>query len=209
MVLVLYPYSSYICIRVWFTMVLVSYQCCPVSVLEFDLPWSWFHTRIRPISLLELDLSLAPYPCLSNLSIRAGLTRVLVSHPYFCPVSVLELDLSLASCLCLSYLCIRVRFTMVLVSYPCSSMSQSVPALGLIWFTGVGARIRSVYWYIIRLSFLKQQTIIPVNMPDPIRIWSGSAGKHWPELSGSDDSGTPACFRTGSVWRKADTISQN
>ena len=24
--------------------------------------------------------------------------------------------------------------------------------------------------------------IPPVNMPDPIRIWSGSSGKHWPEV---------------------------
>ena len=95
------------------------------SAVLFDLSWSWFHTHICPISLLKLDLSLAPCPCLSSLCIRAWLTRVLVSHPYFCPVSALELDLSLASCLCLSYFCSRVRFTMVLVSYPCSSMSQT------------------------------------------------------------------------------------
>ena len=43
----------------------------------------------------------------------------------------------------------------------------------------------------------------PVNMPDPIRIRSGSAWKHCPEArSGPDDSCTPACFRTGSVWPK-------
>ena len=46
-------------------------------------------------------------------------------------------------------------------------------------------------------------------MPDQILIRAGSAGKHWPELSGPDDSCTPACFRTGSVWPKPDTISQN
>ena len=40
-------------------------------------------------------------------------------------------------------------------------------------------------------------------MPYPIHIQSRLAGKHWPE------TGTPACFRTGYVWPKPDTVSQN
>ena len=46
--------------------------------------------------------------------------------------------------------------------------------------------------------------IYPVNMPDPIRIG-------WEALtrSGPDDSCSSACFRTGSVWPKPDTVSQN
>ena len=46
-------------------------------------------------------------------------------------------------------------------------------------------------------------------MPDPIRIRSGSAGRHWPE-TGRMILSTPARFRTGSVFGpKPDTISQN
>ena len=64
-------------------------------------------------------------------------------------------------------------------------------------------------------------------MPDPIRIRSGSAGKHWPEVgrvilahwlaSGPDPFGLLpdrirlACFRTGSVWLASgpDPFGQN
>ena len=45
-------------------------------------------------------------------------------------------------------------------------------------------------------------------MPDPIRIRSGSAGRHGPE-TGPHDSCTPARFRTGSLWPKPGTVSQN
>ena len=38
----------------------------------------------------------------------------------------------------------------------------------------------------------------------PVRIGWGALAR-----SGSDVSCTPACFRTGSVWPKRDTISQN
>ena len=46
-------------------------------------------------------------------------------------------------------------------------------------------------------------------MPDPIRVRSRSAGRRWPE-AGRMILGTPASFRTGSVFGpKPDTISQN
>ena len=45
-------------------------------------------------------------------------------------------------------------------------------------------------------------------MPDPIRIPSGSARKPWAR-SVPDDSCTPSCFRTGSVWPKPNTVSWN
>ena len=40
---------------------------------------------------------------------------------------------------------------------------------------------------------------IPANVPDPIRIGSGSDRKHRSEADRTDDSCTPACFRTGSI----------
>ena len=46
-------------------------------------------------------------------------------------------------------------------------------------------------------------------MPDPIRIRSGSAGKHCMAGSRPDDSGTPACFRNGSVWTQPDMAIQS
>ena len=51
-------------------------------------------------------------------------------------------------------------------------------------------------------------TYLPVNMPHsdshPVRIgWEVLA------RSGQDDPCTLACFRTGSVWPKPDTVSQN
>ena len=48
--------------------------------------------------------------------------------------------------------------------------------------------------------------LYPVNMLDSVYIWPGLAGNHWPDgWSGTDDSCTPACFRTGSIWPKPDT----
>ena len=49
---------------------------------------------------------------------------------------------------------------------------------------------------------------LAVNKRDPICIRSGSAGKHWSE-AGPNDSCTPACFRSRSVWPKPDTVRQN
>ena len=44
----------------------------------------------------------------------------------------------------------------------------------------------------------------PVNMPDPIRIRSGSAWKYWPK-AGRMIFANRICFRTGSVWPKPDS----
>ena len=44
----------------------------------------------------------------------------------------------------------------------------------------------------------------PVNVLDPIRIGSEALAR-----SGPDDSCTPACFRTRSIWLKPDPVTQN
>ena len=59
--------------------------------------------------------------------------------------------------------------------------------------------------YIFSDCFFPWQVIyIYINMPDPTRIcWEALA------RSGPGDYCSPACFRTGSVWPKPDTVSQN
>ena len=44
----------------------------------------------------------------------------------------------------------------------------------------------------------------PVNVLDPIQIGSEALAR-----SGLDDSCTPACFQTGSIWLKPDPVTQN
>ena len=56
------------------------------------------------------------------------------------------------------------------------------------------------------MSQTNQAPCRPVNTLEFIRIQSG-----WEALAISrpDDSCTPACFRTGSIWPKPSTVSQN
>ena len=59
------------------------------------------------------------------------------------------------------------------VSFPFSAKEQA----NLFW----GQKENDVLFVSLHLLHRRIYSVIPVNMPDPIRIRSGSAGKNWPE----------------------------